>query len=526
MEYSLSHSELHSDLLSTNTSEEHAFFFEATKQLYSSLAPDVSMTAFIDYISRFLPLHSFSLTSMPPPFTQIVSVTRFAEGEPVRCPFEVVHVGLEQARLAEQLGFTRAESFKDYLLVSKEDPMFRYMTMFGLGEPTLPMFFMRLIREQTVIGSVSICMKTSFTDEHFRLMRGLEGPLGMALSNMLQHHELEQLKEEILQDNQRLRQELKGLTHVDVIGSGRGLAWVMQRVKQAAPVDVPILITGETGTGKEVIAKAIHELSPRAPKFFVAVNCGAIPATLIDSVLFGHAKGAFTGATANHKGYFERAEGGTLFLDEIGELPLQSQARLLRVLETHEIEKVGGAAPLRVDIRLLAATNRNLRDMISAGTFREDLYYRLNVVSVQLPPLRERKEDIPLLVQYLLRKSAARFGVLTPPLAQGEMERLLAYSWPGNVRELQNVLEEALVCTAPGSPLRLHLESQTRISPSSDSEVGCYEDMQRGYFEKLLMQTGGRISGPKGAALMAGINPSTFRFKCKKLGIALGPNMR
>lgn len=515
-----------SDALSENTYEEHAFFFEATKQLYSSLSPDVSMTAFIEYVSQFIPLASFSLTSMPPPFTQIVSVARFMEGSPIVCPFEVVHVNNVQSHMATQLGFTQSDSFMDYLLTSRDDPMFQYMSMFRLGEPVMPMFFMRLVRENTVIGSVSISAKTAFTDEHIRLMRGLEAPLCMAMSNMLQHHELEQLKEEILQDNQRLRQELKGLTHVDVIGSTRGLARVMLRVRQAAPVDVPILITGETGTGKEVIAKAIHELSPRNSKLFVAVNCGAIPGTLIDSELFGHTKGAFTGATANHKGYFERAEGGTLFLDEIGELPLESQARLLRVLETREIEKVGGAAPLHVDIRLLAATNRNLRDMINAGTFREDLYYRLNVVSVQLPALRDRKEDIPLLVQYLLRKSAARFGVLTPPLAQGEMERLLAYPWPGNVRELQNVLEEALVCTASGSPLHVRLESQTRVTHSAEVDSGCYDDVQRGYFKKLLLQTGGRISGPKGAALMAGINPSTFRFKCKKLDIALGPNMR
>jgi len=302
----------------------------------------------------------------------------------------------------------------------------------------------------------------------------------------------------------------------------------MEMVRQVAPLNSPVLLLGETGVGKDVIANAIHYSSPRKDSPFVKVNCGAIPETLLDSELFGHEKGAFTGALSLRRGRFERADRGTLFLDEIGELPAQAQVRMLRVLQYKEMERVGGTSPISLDIRLIAATNRNLEEMVKAKEFREDLWFRLNVFPIRIPPLRERKEDIPALVRYFLdRKSRELKLPASPLLGRGAIDHLMAYSWPGNVRELENLLERALILSR-GEPLtfndlggeKLKGGSFTAV-PSPDESLKLDEVMSR-HIQRVLEMTKGKVHGKGGAAELLGINPSTLRNRMNQLRIPYG----
>jgi transcriptional regulator with GAF, ATPase, and Fis domain len=303
----------------------------------------------------------------------------------------------------------------------------------------------------------------------------------------------------------------------------------MAKVQHVAPLISPVLLQGETGTGKEVIANAIHSLSPRNGGPFVKVNCGAIPDTLIDSELFGHEKGAFTGALSRKIGRFERANGGTIFLDEIGELPLPAQVRLLRVLQENEIERVGGTQTVKIDIRVISGTHRNIDRMVQEGQFRDDLYYRLKVFPIYLPPLRERKPDIPALVHHILRKKAQTLGFRrTATLAPGAMERLLAYPWPGNIRELENVIERAMIL-ADGKPLEfLDLTGQNTTfaapcaTPADLASPNSLADVMKAHIEEVLAACNGRVEGPTGAAKALGLNPSTLRFRMRSLGIPYG----
>ena len=287
-----------------------------------------------------------------------------------------------------------------------------------------------------------------------------------------------------------------------------------------AATDATVLITGETGTGKELIARAIHSNSRRAARPLIKVNCAALPAGLVESELFGHERGAFTGAIARRIGRFELADGGTLFLDEIGELPLETQAKLLRVLQEHELERVGGGTPIPVDVRIIAATNRDLIKAVHDRTFREDLYYRLSVFPLPLPPLRERAEDIPLLVRFLVERFAARTGRRIEGVSQETMRRLAAYRWPGNIRELENVIERAIILAA-GPTLDFQIDSE-RPAPAAieDSSASSLEAVERRHILAVLEQTHWIIDGPRGAAGILGLHPNTLRSRLKKLGIA------
>jgi len=297
-----------------------------------------------------------------------------------------------------------------------------------------------------------------------------------------------------------------------------------------AGTNTTVLITGETGTGKELVARAIHEASPRHERLLVKVNCAAISAGLVESELFGHEKGAFTGAVGKHKGRFELAHGGTLFLDEIGELPLETQVKLLRVLQEREFERVGGNETIRVDVRVVAATNRNLPQLVARGQFREDLYYRLNVFPVALPPLRERAEDIPPLVNTFLARYARQAGKRIEEVSPEAMWRLLAYKWPGNVRELQNVIERAVVfarhrvldldalpdlSAPPSSPLTV----AAAAAPTDMSPPRTIAEVERWYVEQVLTETRWVIEGERGAARRLGLHPNTLRSRLKRWGV-------
>ena len=305
---------------------------------------------------------------------------------------------------------------------------------------------MRIKGEQ--LGGLGVLSNSAqqFTKNHLGLLELLHDPFAIALSNHLRHREVLRLKDLLADDNRYLQSELHRLSGNEIVGERFGLKDVMRLVNAVAPMESAVLLLGETGVGKEVIANAIHYSSPRRSGPLVKVNCGAIPEGLIDNELFGHEKGAFTGATTMMRGRFERAEGGTIFLDEVGELPLAAQVRLLRVLQDKVIERVGGSEPVSVNVRVIAATHRDLQSMVQRGEFREDLWYRINVVPIRIPPLRERKADIPALVYHFIERKCREMNLRRQPvLAEGMLERLKLYDWPGNVRELENAVERELI---------------------------------------------------------------------------------
>jgi transcriptional regulator with PAS, ATPase and Fis domain len=327
-------------------------------------------------------------------------------------------------------------------------------------------------------------------------------------------------------DNRYFQRELYKLTGDQIIGANFGLKEIMEKVRVASAVDTPILLLGETGVGKDVIASAIHYSSERKNGPFIKINCGAIPDTLIDSELFGHEKGAFTGAISQKRGCFERAMKGTLFLDEIGELPLQAQVRFLRVLQDKVIERVGGTQEIQLDIRIIAATNRNLHDMVTDKRFREDLWFRLNVFPILVTPLRDRKMDIPALLQYFIEKKAVELKLDTiPEIIPGAIDDLIAYDWPGNVRELQNIVERELILH-PDGPLKFEGFNTPKTGISNRQVVKedypgsrKLDDVIAHHIQKVLVLTEGRIHGKGGAADQLGVNASTLRNRMNKLGI-------
>ncbi len=372
-----------------------------------------------------------------------------------------------------------------------------------------------------------------FSQEHELLMDSLIEPVAVALSNDARVHELNRLREALEADKRALLSRLDRQDVSDaIVGAGTGLRTVLERVEQVARTDTPVLILGETGTGKEVIARAIHTRSRRALGPVVRVNCGAIPPGLMDSELFGHERGSFTGAISARQGVFERADGGTLFLDEIGELPLEAQVRLLRVLQDGTFERVGGHRTLLADVRVVAATHRDLHHMVSQRAFREDLWYRIGVFPIPLPPLRERVEDIPALAAHFAWRAGNRLAGAPLVLAPEDVELLVSYHWPGNVRELAAVIERAAIL---GGGHRLDVATSLggssapaghqRAIPPSPREASrtalslpLAEAMAR-HIEHALALTQGRIEGPRGAAAILRINPHTLRARMRKLEV-------
>jgi PAS domain S-box-containing protein len=334
---------------------------------------------------------------------------------------------------------------------------------------------------------------------------------------------LEQEQARLRAQNLYLQEEIKADHNFEeIIGQSPALTAVLENVRRVAPTDTTVLITGETGTGKELIARALHSNSKRAHKPLIKINCAAMPTGLVESELFGHEKGAFTGAIARRLGRFELADGGTIFLDEIGEIPPEAQVKLLRVLQEREFDRVGGTSPIRVDVRVIAATNRNLLEAVREKSFREDLYYRLSVFPIHLPSLRERTEDIPLLVHFLANKFATRIGMCIDQVSQATMQRLLAYQWPGNVRELENILERAVIL-ANSPTLEIEADVLTGAEAASAASAkpppGKLEAVERNHILAVLQQTNWVIDGPRGAAQILGLHPNTLRSRMKKLGI-------
>jgi formate hydrogenlyase transcriptional activator len=345
--------------------------------------------------------------------------------------------------------------------------------------------------------------------------------IAYAIDHVQAYEQIDRLRDQLAKENVYLDEELKVMKNAgSLLGENLAFRHVIGLARDVAPTPATVFITGETGTGKELIAQAIHDWSPRRSKPMVRVNCAAFPAGLVESELFGHERGAFTGADRSREGRFELAHGGTLFLDEIGEMPLETQAKLLRVLQDGMIDRLGGKQPIHVDVRVIAATNRNLPAAVKAGTFRADLFYRLNVFQIGLPPLRNRPEDVPILARHFLKRFSVKFGRSCKDIDQESLERLIRYTWPGNVRELENVMERAIILSR--EPL-LRIDEHVLGSQDSSAFItpppASLKDLERQHILQTLTLTNWRIEGSDGAALRLGIPPGTLRSRMKQFGI-------
>jgi formate hydrogenlyase transcriptional activator len=397
-----------------------------------------------------------------------------------------------------------------------------------------------LVSQGKCIGTLSLVSreKDRYSDEDAMFLQEVANQVALAIQNMQSYQEIDSLKARLEKENIYLREELLAEHNFDeIVGNSPALLKALHAVDQVAPTDSTVLIYGETGTGKELVARAIHSRSARNGRALVNVNCSAISAGLVESELFGHMKGAFTGALERRVGRFELAHGGTIFLDEIGELSLETQVKLLRVLQEHEFEPVGSSRSLRVDVRVIAATNRNLNEAVQAGRFRSDLFYRLNVFPIELPPLRERRSDIPQLVAFCISRFSKRLGKKIDGVSRESMENLVNYPWPGNIRELQNVIERAVVVSTDPT-LRLDRDltpvaasAKDREAPETDAPDRRQADLEspkllltldevdRNHILAALQHTGGVVDGPKGAARILNLHPNTLRHRMDKLGI-------
>lgn len=375
-----------------------------------------------------------------------------------------------------------------------------------------------LVFRGELLGVIAMFGRRPLADEEFDRLAIFANEAAVAIRNAQLFAEVEALKNRLQAENVYLREEIE-LQHTfdEIIGESAPMKSVLRHVEQVAPTDSTVLILGETGTGKELIARAIHNLSPRKERALVKVNCAALPANLVESELFGHERGAFTGALAKRIGRFELADGGTIFLDEVGDLPTDVQVKLLRVLQDREFDRVGGQKSTKVDVRVIAATNRDLQHAAKAGNFRADLLYRLNVFPIEVPPLRARSSDIPLLVRCFARKCSKKMGKRLDDISQASMTQLVKYRWPGNVRELEHVIERAAILS-PGPTLKI--DGSFLHAPSSQPlGTGTLEEVERAYMIQVLQDVDWVIEGERGAAVRLGLHPNTLRSRMKKLDI-------
>jgi formate hydrogenlyase transcriptional activator len=391
------------------------------------------------------------------------------------------------------------------------------------GEGLQSHCFLPLISRHRGLGVLGLGRRSenAFSRDDVEFLTQVATQVAIAVENALAYGQIAALKDQLAQEKLYLEDEIRSeMNFEEIVGKSAALRRVLQQVETVAPTDATVLISGETGTGKELIARAIHQLSSRHPHAFVKLDCAALPAGLLESELFGHEKGAFTGAIAQRIGRFELANRGTVFLDEIGEIPLELQPKLLRVLQDREFERLGSPRTLRTDARLIAATNRDLAASVDAQHFRADLFYRLNVFPIHVPPLRERPEDIPLLVRHFVQQFARRMHKLIETIPSDTMQGLIRYPWPGNIRELQNIIERAVILS-PGSVLQVPLaDLKAPTMGGSPKNHETLEEAERQHILAVLKETKWVVSGPNGAAVRLGLKRSTLQFRMRKLGIA------
>jgi formate hydrogenlyase transcriptional activator len=500
------------------------FFREAALRICGNLEIEKALQTLIGFLQAFMPVAKMYLQHYDHEFHAMRSI---AYADAANC--SKLDLLTPLSKTAGKLA-GNAPPEQDVFLIDDPlaFPVSREMTEFH-GLPATSVILLVLRVKADTLGYLVLLSEgeEKFNDEHLKWISLLKKPLGIAMSNTLKHRQVLQLNELLADDNRYLHSELRRLSGDEIIGANFGLRSVMHKVRQVASLDSPVLLLGETGTGKDLIANYIHCASSRSKGPFVSVNCGAIPDTLVDSELFGHEKGAFTGALSQKRGRFERADRGTIFLDEVGELPLPDQVRLLKVLQSREIERVGGVKTISLDIRIIAATNRNLEQMVKAREFREDLWFRLNVFPIWIPPLRDRPMDIPALIQHFISLKAKELKLTAiPTLAGGAIDPLMQYHWPGNVRELENVVERALILNPKGPLTFEHLNlgppEKAPPLPEPDEATDNLDAVILRHIRRVLSKTNGKVNGSDGAAAVLGINPSTLRNRMQKLGIDYG----
>jgi formate hydrogenlyase transcriptional activator len=388
-----------------------------------------------------------------------------------------------------------------------------------------------------ILGTLSLGAfnDQAFSPDQFPLLMRVSGQIAIAVRNAMSYQRIEELNAQLAQEKLYLEDEIRSdYQFEEIIGRSKALGRVLREIETVAPTDSTVLISGETGSGKELVARAIHQLSTRRDHAFVKLNCAAIPTGLLESELFGHEKGAFTGAISQRIGRFELANRGTVFLDEVGEIPLELQPKLLRVLQEREFERLGSTRTLRTDARLIAATNRDLASLADEQKFRQDLYYRLNVFPITVPPLRERREDIPMLVRHFAQQFARRMTKNVENISTDTMDTLTRYDWPGNIRELQNLIERAVILSTgttlevPVSALNGRVGKPAPASGAADNPASAQtlEDADRRHIVAALERTNWVIAGPNGAAARLGVKRSTLQFRMRKLGIVRPPAVR
>lgn len=501
------------------------FFRQAAIRICGSLNIETALARCLEYMGGFIPVDSLGLYLYDAglnAFQRIAGVKKHQEN--VFSPFAPLPDG------SKEIWSDIWAQMEDVTIINQPDqkPEIKEAARMYDFELDISLMVLRLELEEKRVGFLLIRTKgnNQYSQSHAQLVRLLNEPFAIAMTNALQHQELLRLKDMLADDNRYLRGQIRDLSVSEIIGAGLGLRHVMEMVDQVAKLDSPVLLLGETGVGKGIIANAIHYASSRKNGPFVGVNCGAVPDTLFDSELFGHEKGAFTGAVAQKKGRFERAEKGTIFLDEIGELPPQAQIRLLHVFQEKTIERVGGTAAIPVDVRIISATHRNLPEMIKNNQFREDLWFRLNVFPIHIPPLRQRKEDIPVLAHYFIEKKSMELKLYErPKLAAFAINRLTAYDWPGNVRELENIVERSLIQYKKGELDFADLITNSTPAPqltataaTSDEFIGL-DEFTAQHIQQALQLANGKINGQGGAAELLHIHPNTLRKKMDKLKI-------
>jgi transcriptional regulator with GAF, ATPase, and Fis domain len=491
---------------------ENKFFRQATFQILSTLDLSKAIGQCLSYLSPVMPVDWMGLQLYQADLASVRTLV-IATKEESKAVDLFTHIPPELREFIKK-NFHSGDA--KIFLRSDPDPVLRAIAdLFDQQyqkKRSTSAIIMPLILESEEIGSLAIITngETPLTEEHARLVSLLKEPFSIALSNALRYEEVLKLKDRLADDNRHLQGEVKRLSGDRLTGGEVGLKDVMKKAAQVAHLSSPVLLLGETGVGKEIVANAIHNRSMRRDGPFIRVNCGAITDTLVDSELFGHEKGAFTGAISLKRGIFERADKGTVFLDEIAELTLQAQVKMLRVLQHKEFERVGGSGPVKVDIRIIAATHRNLEDMIREGTFREDLWFRLNVFPIVIPPLRERKSDIPALVRHFIDRKSHELGIKKPPLlSPGAIDLLMAYNWPGNVRELENIVERALIVHKEGETLFFdnllpHQETKETIVGPSGNESLLIDDVMARHIKNVLDLTKGKIHGKGGRQKCSG----------------------
>ena len=515
-------------MASSYSLDELTYFREAALKICSSLDIKVVLSSCLEFLVDIMPVYGISVHQYIESRNafQVLAIAGPEGAENVDLTFNLPAQLENFAKWPEESNIKIISDFVNdpvaHRLIEISYPYFK--------ERDLSVIAMRLDLEQ-YHRIADLCIyargKGQYKQEHSRLFSMLNEPFAISVANFLSHRQLEITKEKLAENNQYLKEEVLDLTGGEIIGGSSGLRIVIDTVEQIAPLDTPVFLTGETGVGKEVVANVIQQHSKRSEGPFIKVNCGAIPESILDSELFGHEKGAFTGAIDKRSGRFELANGGTIFLDEIGEMPLSAQVRLLRVLQDGIFERVGGVAPVVTDVRIIAATHRDIEQMVKDGQFREDLYFRLNVFPVNIPPLRDRPQDIPLLTEYFVKKKCQKMNrPIIEEIDSDSMKNLMNYHWPGNVRELENAVERSLIIHKSG-PLNIaDLSTSKKATPRSvvpdTSEIHSLDEITTQHIQKAMKATDGRIQGPNGAAELLKINPNTLRKRMTKLRIPFG----